>query len=252
MTDDLYWQDEIYVGGDLPPGFRIEIFGEFEDHSQLPRVPGSRQRYRVSQAFRKEQDHWCGGATTLTCPGCDNELVKVFEFDCQDERINQTIEWNRPSLIFVACAHCTLASEGYLVFHDTSGNPARIEKLDERPTTIMCDPDSTPRRTPISLVPLERSDYPLDDESLERIDNRWPPTTCLHQIGGVPPIGGRLSIPCPTCQIEMRFIGVIDHDDKNFPLFENERPVSLQIGDAQHLNLSCCDKCGIIAYTIAE
>jgi len=249
MDNDDCWDGEIFRRkNQLPPGYRVSIFGGSGALESAIRVPGSRHSYSLPPSSKKEQLHWSGGETGILCPCCNNPLTSVFAFDLNDEKVANVLAWEKPSLFFMACCCCTLARTGYVVYHDEIGLPTRVAPLDDQPTTIMGTPDLPVPERPISLTPLEPIDFPLDEGSLERLDNRWPPIVNLHQIGGVPPTGGPVEMTCPDCETQLHFLGVIDHDDKNFPLTEKGNPAALQIGDANHLNLSSCPRCSAILY----
>jgi hypothetical protein len=57
---------------------------------------------------------------------------------------------------------------------------------------------------------------------------------------------------CQRCGGRVEFFGVIDYDDLNVPLYVEEAPRSLSIGDMRSLNVYLCRQCPTINYGITE
>jgi hypothetical protein len=103
---------------------------------------------------------------------------------------------------------------------------------------------------------LQDIDYPYYARKINLYEhevgsgNASPPR---HQLGGFPFRDAGYLMHCPKCKGEMDFMGVLDYDDNNVPLYENDgHPVALIIGDNDCINIYSCAGCSVLGFHWAK
>lgn len=186
-------------------------------------------------------------AVECDCPNCTNTMYPAFNLNLNfpEVDLHSVIEWKESSLHILFCPFCALYMAPYWLRHKkdnieiVGGYRDGGEIIQEIETPYAC--------RQISLLPLADEDYPDDDSSLQNLLERRREPGVYHQLGGTPIKGQNEHLNCCDCGCEMKFIGVLDYDDLNVPLYEQgHSPVALIIGDYDALNLYSCIKCAVV------
>ena len=184
-------------------------------------------------------------AIECMCPNCGKDMFPAINLKFPDPMLSSIVEWKAPFLRILFCPSCALYMAPYWIKH--VGEKVEIiggyrdggEILQNIETPYLC--------REISLKPLDAGDYPVDEEKLEKLLARSRDPGVYHQIGGLPIKGHHDRLNCCNCEKEMKFLGILDYDDLNVPLYENDHiPVALIIGDYDSLNIFSCEMCSVI------
>lgn len=218
--------------------------------NELTEFPGFRLEIDKQDYFGSSCRHYSGmgnitSAANCRCPNCGNLLYPAIHLSFPDEKLSKVLDWNHPSLTILFCPFCALYMEPYWLRHKSSGVEVvggyrdGGEILQNIETPYLC--------REIHIKPLEADDYPVDDAKRENLLSRHRPPGVYHQIGGMPIKGVNKHLNCCDCGGDMSFMGILDYDDLNVPLYEdNHSPVALIIGDYDSLNIYVCKECSVL------
>lgn len=87
------WQDDLFVGKALPPGYRIEIL-----------APEDPQPVKARHLSGGQID----GVGDIACPNCQKPLFPVFRLDMRDRRLAALELWKQRFLHLLLCQFCGL------------------------------------------------------------------------------------------------------------------------------------------------
>ena len=179
------------------------------------------------------------------CPNCRNLMFPAFNFSFPDCDLHSIIKWKSPSLHVLFCPFCALYMAPYWIRHVEGGVEIVGGYMDGG--EILQNIETPYACREISLVRLGEADYPLNEYAVKDLLERRREPSVYHQIGGMPIKGKDNKMACCDCAKVMGFIGVLDYDDLNVPLYEEDHsPVALIIGDYSSLNIYCCDQCSVL------
>jgi hypothetical protein len=208
-------------------------------------------RLVVADSVYADMPHLCGVtrlfATPPECPNCRRPFFTVFSLDTADPLVSMAIGgWAFRYLEVFVCPACAFYMEPYWAAFSQTGVSFTGGLLDGGEVIQEIDTPYITRS--IRIEPLVGADYPTSRNRISALNRRQIPPGIYHQIGGLP-IREKPVLTCPVCLSAQRFLGIVDYDDQNVPLYENGgQPVALIIGDRDQLNLYLCATCSVIGY----
>lgn len=178
-------------------------------------------------------------------------MFPAINLSFKDPALKKLNLWVHNELHILICPFCSHYMEPYWIIHDDDSVTIKGGNKDDG--EILQNIVTPYEARKIKLMPLTESDYPIDSERERGLVSRQVGEGVYHQIGGLPIKGSDISIHCCECNDEMKFMGILDYDDLNIPLYENNmEPVSLIIGDYDCLNFYSCNKCGVVGLSWAR
>jgi hypothetical protein len=230
------WKDEIFIGNQLPPGYRLHILGKDESETVDPKIHFS-------------GDHLEGDFDHVLCPNCSRPLFPIFKLDLRDKRVRDLGLWAKEYLQVLVCPSCAFYTKPYWIRFHSGVIEVRGGRRDDG--KILQDIVTPYESRVIKLESLVAEDYPLSKQSVLAFHTRTRPPGVYHQIGGLPKTRGYDEMNCCDCGKSMRFAGIVDYDDLNAPLYEkydngHQEPVALVIGDMDSLHYFTCPECAVI------
>jgi len=184
-----------------------------------------------------------------SCPSCKLPMFPVLNV----ARPIQGIAWRSELCVdgvlsLDVCPNCSHSLNNYYVTIAAGGRTAGVGFMDDGGPRWVIDMPFRCRQ--VDLQPIPASFWNDADEQEEYL-TRQLLKGVYHQVGGqaVKPCRDPID-QCQRCGGSVEFFGVIDYDDLNVPLYEEENPRSLLIGDMRSLNVYLCRQCPTINYGI--
>lgn len=206
-------------------GFRLEIQGEDWNCDELPM-------------------HYCGGKSYCDCPSCNRAMFTAFNLELVNSELSNLNQWSWERLIVTFCPSCAFYMKPYWIKQTSvsvvGGNL-------ERPSTVI---NNVTDSYPVRKIQIREIAGNFDRK--EYLTRSVEPGV-YHQIGGRPFKSDTVSIGCCECGGKMEFLGILDYDDLNVPLYEDgHNPVALIIGDYDCMNLYSCIGCAVVGLVWAR
>lgn len=172
------------------------------------------------------------------CPNCGGKMFPGWVVNTKNNLVQKYVDWPLNEIWALFCPRCAFYMEDYWIFFEESGDVIEIFGGERDGGIVLQDIDFPYQSRALNIV--ENNDF----EFFHRP---------RHQIGGVPFKDVDYRIMCPKCKSPMSFLGVLDYDDKNVPLYENGgHPVALIIGDYDCLNIYSCSPCRALGFHWAQ
>ncbi|MFZ6758762.1 hypothetical protein ACO0K9_16275 [Undibacterium sp. Ji50W] len=185
------------------------------------------------------------GAPDVACPNCANPLFPALNLCTVDPRVRKLIAWPGFYIHVLFCPFCAFYMEPYWI-RQQSGNLEIVGgELDGGEILQNINVPYEARK--LTLRELASNEYPTKAGDAKMLISRKINPGVYHQLGGAPILATEDGLLCCDCDSEMGFLGILDYDDLNVPLFEeNHKPVALIVGDYGQMNIFACVKCSII------
>lgn len=183
------------------------------------------------------------------CPNCNADMFPSISYSQSVAAGWNSLFYSAGFLTLYVCVECALHLSNYSVRYERS---RRIVNGGYRNAPAYRKIDTPFQSRAVKLVCIEK-DFWTDGVRIEEYAERLLLNGIYHQIGGQPLRKPRQPLEqCSHCSELVQFFGVIDYDDQNVPLYEDGRPLALDIGDLNCLNVYLCNFCATAHYCIAE
>lgn len=186
------------------------------------------------------------------CPNCKENMFPIFSVNKKASCAPKfDYFYVKDFFILDVCPSCSHGLKNYYVRYEQDVRIAGGGFIDGKGPSNYIDQPFESRTVKINPIDVDLwSDASFINNILDR---KFFDGVC-HQLGGLKLKQERNPLTaCLCCKSEqISYIGTIDYDDLNIPLYEKGKPCALIIGDMQSINVYACNECRSLNYGITD